>query len=103
MASSLKLEFPLNDALPNTDHARERFLTRIFKYRKAHSNTQSKDDEDFALFYAYGKFFHTEACCSSTNAIAVLVTGQISKEISEIVQVLENLFGVLDEDLLKLQ
>ena len=54
MASSLKLEFPLNDALPNTEHARERLLAKIFKYRKAHPSTQGRDDEDFALFYAYG-------------------------------------------------
>ena len=55
MASSIKLEFPLNDALPNTDHARDRLLAKVFKYRKSHKASQNIDDGDFALIYAYGK------------------------------------------------
>ena len=86
MASSLKLEFPLNDALPNTEHARDRLLAKIFKYRKTHRTTQGTDDEDYASLYAYA-----------------LVTGQLSKEIQQVGNVIEELFGVLDEDLLKLQ
>jgi hypothetical protein len=56
MASSVKLEFPLNDALPSTDHARDRLLARIFKYRKNPKNVQITSDEDYALLYAYGMF-----------------------------------------------
>ena len=37
-----------------------------------------------------------------TIALA-LVTGQLSKEIQEVTQTVERLFGVLDEDLLKFQ
>ncbi|CAF9918458.1 MAG: hypothetical protein GOMPHAMPRED_001524 [Gomphillus americanus] len=84
MASSLKLEFPLNDALPNTDHARDRLLAKIFKFRKTHTDDNTSD-EDFAVLYAYA-----------------LVTGQLSKEIQDVYWVIEDLFGVLDEDLLKL-
>ncbi|MCJ1331064.1 hypothetical protein MMC10_007751 [Thelotrema lepadinum] len=86
MASSVKLEFPLNDALPNTENARDRFLAKIFKYRKMHSTSQGRDDEEYALLYAYA-----------------LVTGQLSKEIYEVTQTMERLFGVLDEDLLRFQ
>ena len=32
-----------------------------------------------------------------------LVTGQLSKEIYEVTQTMERLFGVLDEDLLRFQ
>ena len=37
-----------------------------------------------------------------TDEIIALVTGQLSKEIQDVYWVIEDLFGVLDEDLLKL-
>lgn len=49
----MKLEYPLNDALPNTDHARDRLLTKIFAFRKR-SQFSPIPDEDYALLYAYG-------------------------------------------------
>lgn len=113
MASSLKLEFPLNDALPNTDHARDRLLAKIFKYRKTHMHNDSSD-EDYAMLYAYGEFslflspFHFPSTVPTVppeadliNDIA-LVTGQLSREIQDVYCVIEELFGVLDEELLKL-
>ena len=54
MASSFKLEFPLNDALPNTEHARDRLLAKVFKYRKARYKPHSSNDEDYSMIYAYG-------------------------------------------------
>ncbi|KAI9812601.1 MAG: hypothetical protein M1827_004590 [Pycnora praestabilis] len=86
LASSLKLEYPLNDALPNTEHARDRLLAKIFNYRKSECMGQGAKDEDFALLYAYA-----------------LVTGQLSEEITSVGREVERLFGVLNEDLLKLQ
>ncbi|MCJ1294171.1 hypothetical protein MMC34_005728 [Xylographa carneopallida] len=86
LASSMKLEFPLNDAFPSTDHARDRLLAKIFKYRRDGNIAQGTTDEDYGLLYAYA-----------------LVTGQLSKEIKEIGKEIETLFGVLDEDLFKLQ
>lgn len=55
LASSMKLEFPLNDALPNTDHARHRLLSKIFSYRKKLKIEHETTDEDFAILYAYGE------------------------------------------------
>lgn len=66
-ASSFKLEFPLNDALPNTDHARDRLLAKIFKYRKTHATSQVRDDEDYALLYAYGEL-HLSNLSKQANA-----------------------------------
>ncbi|KAI9875459.1 MAG: hypothetical protein M1830_008455 [Pleopsidium flavum] len=86
LSSSMKLEFPLNDALPNTEHARDRLLARIFSYRKNERLAHDSSDEDFALLYAYA-----------------LVTGQLSKEINVVGVEIERLFGVLNEELLKLQ
>jgi len=54
LASSMKLEFPLNDAMPNTEHARDRLLAKIFSYRKNERLVHGPGDEDFALLYAYG-------------------------------------------------
>jgi len=99
LASSMKLEYPLNDALPSTTNARDRLLTKIFQFRK-HEMAQpvAEDeggepverkvtkDEDFALLYAYA-----------------LVTGQLSEEIVKVEKEIEGLFGVMDEDLLQLR
>lgn len=51
----MKLEFPLNDALPNTDHARDRLLAKIFRFRKTEDVANDTKDEDYALLYAYGE------------------------------------------------
>ncbi|PYH84919.1 WD40 repeat-like protein, partial [Aspergillus uvarum CBS 121591] len=57
MASSMKLEYPLSDALPNVEHARDRLLARLFHYRKDPEASRMSTDEDYALLYAYGMFF----------------------------------------------
>jgi len=82
----MKLEYPLNDALPNTEHTRDRLLARIFNYRKNEQAKSSTTDEDFGLLYTYA-----------------LVTGQLSQEINAVLKEIEGMFGVLNEDLLKLQ
>ncbi len=55
LASSMKLEYPLNDTLPNTEHARDRLLAKIFDYRRNALVAQEVNDKDYALSYAYGK------------------------------------------------
>ena len=52
MASSMKLEYPLNEALPSTEHARDSLLIEISRFRKEHPVIK---DEDFELLYAYGR------------------------------------------------
>jgi len=61
-------------------------LAKIFAYRRDEQVGSETTDEDYALLYAYA-----------------LVTGQLSKEIREVGREIEKLFGVLDEELLKLQ
>lgn len=51
----MKLEYPLNNALPNTDNARDRLLAKIFRFRKDEKHANDVADQDFALLYAYGK------------------------------------------------
>ena len=86
MASSMKLQYPLNEALPSADNARERLLAKIFHFRQEEKDKIGATDEDFELLYAYA-----------------LVTGQLSKEIQDMGGEIETLFGVLNEELLKLQ
>ena len=50
----MKLQYPLNDALPDTDYARDRLLARLHRYRKDEPTSQLTTDEDYALLYAYG-------------------------------------------------
>ncbi|KAL9638029.1 MAG: hypothetical protein Q9204_001643 [Flavoplaca sp. TL-2023a] len=86
IASSIKLEYPLNDALPSIDHTRDRLLAKVFSFRKEEKAGLISSDEDFALLYLYA-----------------LVTGQLAKAMKDIASELEILFGVWDEDVLKLQ
>ncbi|KAI9850893.1 MAG: hypothetical protein M1838_004872 [Thelocarpon superellum] len=83
LASSMKLEYPLSDALPNTEHARDRLLAKISDYR---AGAATAPDEDFALLYVYA-----------------LVTGQLAEEIFKVAREIEGLFGMVDEDALKLE
>ncbi|CZT44109.1 related to Lactobacillus putative histidine protein kinase SppK [Rhynchosporium secalis] len=91
LASSLKLEFPLSDALPDTSNARDRLLAKIFHYRKNVASAEEDPnnpvvkDEDYEMIYAF-----------------ILVTGQLSEELKRVQREIENLFGVMDENLFKL-
>ena len=90
LASSMKLEYPLYDALPNTTNSRDRLLAKIFQYRRnaasAEEGTSVATDEDYEMLYAY-----------------TLVTGQIAEEIKRVEKEVEDLFGILDEEVLTLQ
>ena len=102
MASSIKLEFPLGDGLPNTEHARDRLLAKIWRYRKDKKKSRDTSDEDYALLYAYGTSLEGIFSMSTLILSLALVTGQLSNEIHSVIQELEKLFGTLDEDMLKL-
>ena len=114
----MKLEYPLNEALPNIEHTRDRLLAKIFHFRKEERDGIASRDEDFELLYAYGestlvRFFRSLLVVSRdwdsrismmlTSTRVALVTGQLSKEITDLGKEIEKLFGVLNEDLLKLQ
>lgn len=55
MASSIKLEYPITDALPSIEHTRDRLLAKIFGFRKEEKATVIASDRDFALLYTYGE------------------------------------------------
>lgn len=86
LASSLKLEYPLNDTMPNIEHTRDRLLAKVFDFRKNAIGRDLPADEDYELLYAYA-----------------LVTGQLAQEIGEVAGLIETLYGVLDEESFKLQ
>ncbi|KAL8975334.1 MAG: hypothetical protein Q9197_000459 [Variospora fuerteventurae] len=86
MASSIKLEYALTDALPSIDHSRDRLLAKIFGFRKGDKTAVIASDKDFALLYTYA-----------------LVTGQLGKAMKDLGSEMDNLFGTLEEDQLKLQ
>lgn len=51
----MKLECPLNEALPSTENARDRLLAKVFRFRKEEKDVTGVTDQDFELLYAYGK------------------------------------------------
>ena len=51
----MKIEYPLNEALPNIEHTRDRLLAKIFHFRKEERDGIAFRDEDFELLYAYGE------------------------------------------------
>jgi hypothetical protein len=87
LASSMKLEYSITiDALPNIEHTRDRLLAKIFEYRRNDAGEQRTHDEDYRLLYTYA-----------------LVTGQLSLGIENVLRDVETLFGVLDEEALRLE
>lgn len=90
----MKLAYPLNDALPNIEHTRDRLLAKLFEFRKRNNDLSESGqeggqnhatDEDYELLYAYA-----------------LVTGQLAIDIAVVGGCVEELYGVLDEEGLKL-
>jgi hypothetical protein len=51
----MKLEYPLNNALPSIEHSRDRLLARIFHYRQDKAESSKTTDGDYAMLYAYGR------------------------------------------------
>ncbi|KAF2173608.1 hypothetical protein M409DRAFT_61946 [Zasmidium cellare ATCC 36951] len=85
LASSIKLEYPLNDVLPNIDDRRDRLLAKISEFRRTGEGRELTTEQDYELLYAY-----------------VLVTGQLAKDIQAVGAEIETLFGTLNEENLKL-
>lgn len=101
IASSMMLEYPLTNAVPNITSLRNNLLRKVFQFRKAHENQAQEeegpaderaveggvavgvqaDEKDYALMYAY-----------------VLVTGQVADELKVFEREIQDLYGVLDED-----
>jgi hypothetical protein len=57
LASSIKLEYPITDAVPSIVHTRDRFLAKLHTFRKHAPGRDLATDEDFELLYAYGNVF----------------------------------------------
>jgi len=55
LASSLKLEYPVNDVLPNIEDRRDRLLARIFEFRRSGANEAEIEEADYEMLYAYGE------------------------------------------------
>jgi hypothetical protein len=85
LASSVKLEYPLNDVLPGIDDRRDRLLGKISEYRTTAEGRETTSEGDYEMLYAY-----------------VLVTGQLAKEIGVVGREIEMLYGTLNEENLRL-
>ena len=59
LASSVKLEYPLNDALPSIDHTRDRLLGRMSEFRRTGERREIVTEQDYELLYAYSKYSST--------------------------------------------
>lgn len=56
LASTVKMEYPLSDVLPNIESSRDRLLTKVFEFRKTATAQQVATDADYELIYAYCEF-----------------------------------------------
>ncbi|PHH59383.1 hypothetical protein CDD81_3322 [Ophiocordyceps australis] len=90
LASSVMLEYPLSDAVPAVEGAKDELLARVYSFRLAceerDDDAEPVDDGDYALVYAY-----------------TLVSTQVAMELERVREEIEALFGVLDEDELLLE
>lgn len=55
LASTVNMEYPINDVLPSIEHSRDRLLARIFEFRRNAAGDSVATDQDYELIYAYGK------------------------------------------------
>ncbi|PHH65716.1 hypothetical protein CDD82_1636 [Ophiocordyceps australis] len=82
LASSIMLEYPLSDAVPTVDAAKDALLASIYRFRLAClDGTDEADEADYALVYAY-----------------TLVSTQVALELERVREEIEGLFGVLGQD-----
>ncbi|KAG5973292.1 hypothetical protein E4U55_000601 [Claviceps digitariae] len=115
LASCIMLEFPLTDAIPTIDYAKDQLLGKIHQFRKDHMNHLAAataevhhgelanadahidargmkkpqlvvEEKDYALLYAY-----------------TLVTMQVAEELKKVKGEVESLFGMLNQDELLLE
>lgn len=56
----------------------------MFEYRRQHKGDSGDPDEDFALIYAYA-----------------LVTARVSEGLEELINIMGQLYGLLEEDMLE--
>lgn len=81
----------------------------MFAFRQNEVQSAAATDEDYELLYAYGKLEEARSLkvlrhAPLTRPFAVaLVTAQIAKEIDVSGKVIEELYGVLNEDIFYLQ
>lgn len=97
------MAYPLNDVLPNLDHTRDRLLAKVFEFRRTGLGKNVATEADYELVYAYGEFELLYLVTSLLTSRAALVTGQLARDLNIIGQEIEKLYGVLEEDDLKLQ
>lgn len=94
LSSAMRLGFPLPDKMPSTEHAIDRMLAKLNEYRAASIKSDGNDTsaaneyvdpgyvEDFILFYSY-----------------VLATIAITEKLAELTMFIQNLFGVIEEEM----
>lgn len=100
VASSMMLEYPLTNAVPNIVSLQNQLLSKVFQFRKTNHGRGEDgaggsadavaqvvaEEQDYALLYAY-----------------VLVTAQVADELKVVEKEIEGLYGVLDENSVLLQ
>lgn len=82
IASSMRLEYPLSDVLPSIEHARDRLLARIYRYRLDREASEQTTDEDCALLYAYSE----SSPCFMFGALLILIPCTLSSGHRPIIQ-----------------
>lgn len=79
------LEYPLTDAIPTIDSAKDLLLGRIYRFRTHHVGA-AVEERDYALLYAY-----------------TLISAQVADELKKVRAEIEGLFGVLNQEELLLE
>ncbi|KAG5366998.1 hypothetical protein CJU89_1447 [Yarrowia sp. B02] len=92
LASAMKLGFPFPDNLPSTEHSRDRMMVKLNIYRGSQPEEYEQNqvmaagseitDNDFALLYIY-----------------ILVCVTITSELETLAKLMQDLFGVIDEEM----
>ncbi|KAG6012559.1 hypothetical protein E4U54_007456 [Claviceps lovelessii] len=115
LASCIMLEFPLTDAIPTIDSAKDQLLGKIHQFRKdsmAHIAAVTAEVHQDEQVHAYA---HTDARVTKKSPLVVeekdyallyaytLVTVQVAEELKKVKAEIEGLFGMLNQDELLLE
>ncbi|KAJ4347011.1 uncharacterized protein N0V89_010945 [Didymosphaeria variabile] len=94
MASSMKLEYPLNAVLPNVERTRDRLLAKVFEFRRSGLGKVAAKDEDYELLYTYGRYSVPARGRRVADRGLALVTGQLGRDLAIIGREVEKLVNL---------
>lgn len=87
----MKLEYPLNDAMPKIEQRRDQLLAKVFDYKQNSPDAETTSDDDYELLYAYGMSHNVTLFeCSALTITKRLSLGSWQRILSRLGRILSS-------------